>query len=323
MDPTFWRIDEGGLPGCPIGTIISLVPEGSSARVMRESGQVGTLDVSTTTQTSTPGGASITLVNETEGWRAVLSRTTGFAPMGAFGTPMVAAAAAQGVRPRSGMGTRTRVIVGVVVALVVLAAIGATVGGAKPTPTPLPALGGASSPGPTSVASSVAPSDLSQAPPSQPPEVASEEPSTAPAANGPSQQEVGDVVSITCDGVDCMTVSLDKVAFAKSYRDPQGFLNDTPDTKGDVFLAFHVTYRATGPSADYNEFDWGVYVNDTADDITTFVEHGPKPTLSAGDLPQGKSASGWVVEEVPATGRVVVAYQPGQNDIFEVVVRSK
>ena len=31
MDPTFWRIDEVGLPGCPVGTIISLVSEGSTA----------------------------------------------------------------------------------------------------------------------------------------------------------------------------------------------------------------------------------------------------------------------------------------------------
>lgn len=84
MAESFWRIDEGGLPGCPVGTVIAIVQEGVSVRVMREGGQIGTLHASTTQQTSTPDGSSITLVNETEGWRAVLSRTTGFVPFGVF-----------------------------------------------------------------------------------------------------------------------------------------------------------------------------------------------------------------------------------------------
>lgn len=114
---------------------------------------------------------------------------------------------------------------------------------------------------------------------------------------------------------------MDKVAFAKSYRDPDHFLDDLPGTKGDVFLAYHVVYKATGPNADYNELDWAVYAGDIAVNINTFVEHGPKPELVAGDLPQGKSVSGWIVQEVPAKGRLLVAYQPTGNDIFEVLVR--
>ena len=143
---------------------------------MRESGTVGTLDARTTTQTSTSGGSTITLVNETEGWRAVLSRTTGFAPLGAFGAPIVATAAAQAARPRSGSGTRTKAIIGVVVAVIVLAAIGA-VAGAKPTPTLPSALGGASSP--TPAGASVAPSVAPSAAPSVAPSAA---PSTVPSA---------------------------------------------------------------------------------------------------------------------------------------------
>jgi hypothetical protein len=75
VDQSYWRIDEGGLPGCPVGTVIAIVQEGSSVRIMRDGAEVGTLHANTTQQTSTPDGSTITLVNETEGWRAVLSRT--------------------------------------------------------------------------------------------------------------------------------------------------------------------------------------------------------------------------------------------------------
>lgn len=146
---------------------------------------------------------------------------------------------------------------------------------------------------------------------------------TPSAGGGGNTVAIGSPVDITCDGADCLEVVVDKVAFAKYYRDPAGFLNDTP-AKGDVYLAYHVTYTATGPNADYNPYDWQVYVNDTAADNITFVEHGPTPELGSGQLPQGKKASGWVIQEVPATGRIVIAYQPGANgDIFEVVARSK
>ena len=149
-----------------------------------------------------------------------------------------------------------------------------------------------------------------------------EAPSEAP-AEGPTTQKLGDKIDIQCDGVDCMTVSVDKIETAKIYKDPQHILDDTVSKKGDLFLAFHVTYKATGPNADYNPLDWGVYVNDEIDQVDTFVSNGPKPELSVGDLPQGKTASGWIVQEIPPTGRVVIAYQPTQTDIFEVVARSK
>ena len=80
MDQSFWRIDEGALPGCPIGAVIALVQEGTTARVLRDGTQVLVLSASTTKQTSTLDGSSITLVNQTEGWRAVLSRTISSPP---------------------------------------------------------------------------------------------------------------------------------------------------------------------------------------------------------------------------------------------------
>ncbi len=146
----------------------------------------------------------------------------------------------------------------------------------------------------------------------------------APVADGPYQAALGERVSITCDGSDCLDIAVTKASFAKYYRDPAGFLNDTPK-KGDVYLQFYVTYKATGSDATYNEFDWTVYVADTAVNNSSFTMHGPSPELQSGDLAVGKSAAGWVVQEVPAVGRVVIAYQPGYtgNDIFEVVARSK
>jgi hypothetical protein len=73
----YWRIGEGGFPGCPPGTVVSFVNEGPTARVIRYGvGQIGTLHRATTSQTATADGSTITLVNEGEGWRAVLTRTT-------------------------------------------------------------------------------------------------------------------------------------------------------------------------------------------------------------------------------------------------------
>ena len=69
---------------------------------------------------------------------------------------------------------------------------------------------------------------------------------TATPAGGPLTMALGQAVDITCDGADCLEVAIDKVQFAKSYRDPDGFLNDTPKTKGDVFMAYRVAYTATG-----------------------------------------------------------------------------
>lgn len=145
-----------------------------------------------------------------------------------------------------------------------------------------------------------------------------------PTPSGPVTIALKQAVPITCGGADCLDVTVAKVAFATIYRDPQGFYNDTPDVKGDVFMAVYITYKATGPNADYNEFDWGIYVNDVAGGDPTYVANGPQPELSAGQLPQGKSAVGWIVYEVPAKGRITIAYQPNYSgSIFEVTLRAK
>jgi hypothetical protein len=141
---------------------------------------------------------------------------------------------------------------------------------------------------------------------------------------GPTSAKIGEAIRITCDGEDCLDVVVLKAQTATRYMDPQGYLNDTPDHKGDVFLAVEIRYTAVGPNADYNEFDWALYINDEQVQNTAYVSNGPKPELSANNLPKGKKVTGWIVWEVPKAGRIVLSYEPGSNgSIFEVVLRSK
>ena len=94
---TWWRIVEGGFPGCPAGSVVSFVNRPDSAAVILQGvGQVGTLHTSTTTQVASVDGQSITLTNSSEGWRAVLSRTSGWqVPVGSGKSRPVAAALAR------------------------------------------------------------------------------------------------------------------------------------------------------------------------------------------------------------------------------------
>jgi hypothetical protein len=135
---------------------------------------------------------------------------------------------------------------------------------------------------------------------------------------------IGEVVHITCSDVDCMEIKVAKVAFAAKYKDPAGYFDDTP-AKGNIYMAVYVTYKATGPNASYNPFDWQYYVNDVAgQNYGTYTSNGPKPELSSGELPKGKSAAGWLIYEVSTSGRITIAYQPGANGaIFEVLLRAK
>jgi hypothetical protein len=145
---------------------------------------------------------------------------------------------------------------------------------------------------------------------------------TEPPAAGPVQAKAGQTISIECDGDPCLDVVVLKAAFAARYKDPQGYSDDKPDHKGDVFVAVQVRYTATGSNADYNMFDWGLYVDDEQVQNTATVLNGPSPELSANDLPNGKKVTGWIVWEVPAKGRIVLSYEPGGNgSIFEVVIR--
>jgi hypothetical protein len=144
-------------------------------------------------------------------------------------------------------------------------------------------------------------------------------------ANGPLAAQLNQPIRITCDGADCLDVTVVKVTTATRYKDPSGYkeLDDVPK-KGKIFVAVQLKYVAVGPDASFNPFDWGLYVNDEKVQDTAFASNGPEPQLSSGDLPKGKSVSGWVIWEVPTTGKVVISYEPGRNgSIFEVVLRPK
>lgn len=135
------------------------------------------------------------------------------------------------------------------------------------------------------------------------------------------QKQIGELVAVTCGGAPCLTVSVAMAVFAKAYWDPHRMLDDQPEVKGDVFAAVQVAYQATGPNANYSPSDWVAFANGIRADIPTTVLQGPKPELGAGTLAQGGSVSGWIYQEVPATGRIVVVYEPGGSVAFEVVIR--
>ncbi len=83
-----WRVDEGWMPLCPVGSIVWFVNEGESARLFCQgSGQVGTLFRNTTSQTASSDGSSITLINRSEGWQAKLSRVAASRPTPPPGLP--------------------------------------------------------------------------------------------------------------------------------------------------------------------------------------------------------------------------------------------
>ena len=79
--------------------------------------------------------------------------------------------------------------------------------------------------------------------------------------------------------------------------------------------------------ASYNQFDWDIFVDDTAVDNFGYASSGPKPELHSGEFSKGRTAKGWLLYEVPVKGRVVLSYKGGgfSNDapVFEVVLRAK
>jgi hypothetical protein len=177
-------------------------------------------------------------------------------------------------------------------------------GGATPTPTPK------ATPRATATPTATLPEVL---------------PTEAPTEPTTGTYLPGQTVTVTSDGDPYLEILVDKVGAVAKY-DGQ-YSDDTPEIKGDVFIHARVTYKSLQNGASYNSFDWSVFVDDRAVDDFTFVSYGPEPRLGSGELPEGRTAQGWVVYEVPKTGRVVMSYGSGMftNDapVFEFVLRSK
>jgi hypothetical protein len=147
----------------------------------------------------------------------------------------------------------------------------------------------------------------------------------APAEPTPGTFVPGDTVTVTSNDEPLLDILVDKVSVHSKY-DGQ-YSDDTPEVKGNVFIQARVTYTALQNGASYNPFDWNVFVDDRAVDSYAFLINGPEPQLSSGDLPKGRTAQGWLVYEVPATGKVVLSFRANMftNDapVFEVVLRGQ
>lgn len=178
----------------------------------------------------------------------------------------------------------------------------------------------ASSEAPTPTASSDPASE--EPAPSATPEAPSPTPEPTPAS---STFAVGDTITIEKDGAPWAKFTVLEVREAAVLEDPDGIFNDTPQTDGNVFLMARVRYEAITNGVDYNPFDFQIFVDGQAVENFTFVANGPQPELSSGTLPQGRTAEGWLVYEVPSQGEVLLSYSgnPFLDDAppFEVVLR--
>jgi hypothetical protein len=128
-------------------------------------------------------------------------------------------------------------------------------------------------------------------------------------------------VTVTANGGEWANITVSQLSFHSSYA---GYFPDEP-APGNVYVQVWVTYKALQDGVSYNQFDWSFFNNDVATgDSFTFVSNGPEPTLSSGDLPAGRTAEGWIVTEVPVSGRLVMSYSGSffnQAPVFEVVLR--
>lgn len=146
-----------------------------------------------------------------------------------------------------------------------------------------------------------------------------------PAPSGPKTFAAGEVITVTSNDEPYLEITVDKVSFRSKY-DGQ-YYDDVPEIKGNVFVQLRVTYKSLENGASYNPFDWNVFVDGVAVDSYTFVSNGPEPQLGSGELPLGRTAQGFLVYEVPKTGRILFSY--GSNmfsnepPVFEVVLRAK
>lgn len=196
--------------------------------------------------------------------------------------------------------TRTVLVLAIGAVLVVGCGSG-TAATAVPTPVSDPSLGA-----PTSGATD------------EPAESATSEAS----AEAPTTFAVGDVVIVTKDDVDWAQITVTEASTVPEYEGE--LLTDTP-AEGNVYLQVFVRYEALSDGVAFNTLDWDLFVDDVIQENFTFVTNGPEPTLSSGQLPEGRIAEGWMVFEIPAEGEAVLSWKGitffDDAPVFEVVVR--
>jgi hypothetical protein len=95
-------------------------------------------------------------------------------------------------------------------------------------------------------------------------------------------------------------------------------------TKKEAVMA--APHRALQDGVSYGSIDWQAFNNGQAVDGCTFLMNGPEPQLSMGTLPNGRTASGGLVYEVPAPGELRLSYENpwlfgNSGPVFEVLLR--
>lgn len=139
----------------------------------------------------------------------------------------------------------------------------------------------------------------------------------------PLTRAAGDVLTVTSAGEPWVEIVVGNVGFEETYDGPSGV--DVPDLD-NVYVQFEVTYRALSDDVAYDPLDWHVFTDDVAGDEPSPVLNGPEPALAQGTLLNGDVVTGWIVFEVPETGRVVASHAgsiEGDAPVFEVVLRHR
>jgi hypothetical protein len=133
----------------------------------------------------------------------------------------------------------------------------------------------------------------------------------------------GDVLTVTSAGEPWIEIVVGSVSLEDTYEGPSGV--DVPDLD-NVYVQFEVTYRALGDDVAYDPLDWRVITDGVAGEEPSPVLNGPEPALAPGTLLNGDMVTGWIVFEVPASGRVVASHAgsvEGDAPFFEVVLRRR
>jgi hypothetical protein len=146
-------------------------------------------------------------------------------------------------------------------------------------------------------------------------------PIATPTTFQPTTYQAGETVTVDRDGW-TVKVTVSDVAIAASYKGQ--ILEDKPAVAGDVFIAAKVTYQALTDRVSYSSADWDGFCAGMAAS-KAYAMFGPQPELDTGTLFAGRSAAGYIVFEVPAKGEVRLSYKAVIFDTtptFEVIIRA-
>ncbi len=112
-----------------------------------------------------------------------------------------------------------------------------------------------------------------------------------------------------------LRVTVQKAQFSDKY--------EPRPRKGHTYVSFLVKYEALTDGANYCSCDWQAFANNAAIG-PAFAVGAPDPALQIGDLPKGRTASGWLVFQAPRKSTVLLSFKTtvfDQTPTFEVPVR--